>query len=180
MFQLERKGAEAFISDFEQLMVSMTWSGNQKNVDFDLFAVYENKNGSLGLVYYANQGDLNAFPFIKISDDASGDDADNEETLVIVNLDEMKSVWLCCWDYKKVEQGQAGRLVELAPKISIMDDKGNNFEVPLVNEVNGNCALIAKIDNSSPISIKLLNASRSTILPGLVGQEDALMRFLKG
>lgn len=177
MFQLEAKDAQAFISDFEQLMVAMTWTCS---ADFDLFAVYEAKDGRRGIVYYKDLGDMNAFPFIKLSGDAGTDDSggDNEESLVIVSLTEMKYVWLCCWDYPKVEAGQPGRFGGSDVKITIMDDKGNNFEVPMVCTEQGNVARIATIDNTSPISIKLLNSSRAGVLQGL--NPGALMSFLQG
>ena len=183
MFQLESKDAQAFISDFEQLMVTLTWysPASPNNIDLDIFAVYEAKDGRRGVVYYKDLGDMNAFPFIKLSGDAGSDDDDvageKEESLVIVNLSEMKYVWLCCWDYPKVESGQPGRLVGSNAKVTIMDDKGNNFEVPLVCENAGNVARIATIDNSSPISIKLLNSSRAGVLQGL--NPGALMSFLQ-
>ena len=166
MFRLEAKDSHGFISDFEQLMVAMTWS---TETDFDLFAVYHAKNGQKGIVYYNDMGDLNAFPFIKLSGDAGTNDSggDNEESLVIVSLHEMKYVWLCCWDYPKVEVGQPGRFAGSDLTIKVMDDKGNDFVVPLVFSGQANVACIAKIDNSSPISIKLVNSSRSGVMSGL-------------
>lgn len=175
MFELQTKDAEAFLADFQQLMVSMTWTAD---VDFDLFAVYEAKDGRRGIVYYNDLGNMNAFPFMKLSGDAGADDDAKEESLVIVNLNEMKKVYLCCWDYKKVEQGVAGRFAGSGLKVSVMDDKGGRFEIPMVDNGAGNMARMATIDCSSPISTKLLNASKAGVLNGL--NPAALVQFLEG
>jgi uncharacterized protein involved in tellurium resistance len=188
MFELQAKDDQAFLSDFQQLSVVMTWWSPPKpnNIDLDLFAVYEAKDGRRGIVYYKDLGDMNVFPFIKLSGDAGSDDdddippggAEQEENLVIVRITEMKRVYLCCWDYPKVESGQSGRLSGNSLKVNIMDDKGGSFEVPMVSSQQGNVACIATIDNSSPITTKLLNSSNATVLQGL--NPGALMAFLEG
>ena len=41
-----------------------------------------------------------------------------------------------------------------------MDDKGESVAVPLTSPDNGHVALIARIDNTSPIGAKLINLNR--------------------
>lgn len=164
--ELVQKGSEANVGGFKQLMVSMKWS---TAADFDLAAVYESKTGQQGLVYFGELGDLNAFPFMQLSgDEGVGDTGgDNEETMRIANLDDMKYVWLLCWDYGKVQEGTAARFKDSDVNLSVVDDKGNSHSVNLDTGDTGNVALIATIDNSSPIGAKLINSSKAGTLKGL-------------
>lgn len=175
MFTLKEKDSNAYLSDFSQLMVNMTWTTAQ---DFDLFAVYETKSGSRNIVYYDTPGDLNDFPYMKLSGDAGVDEqaGDNVESLTIVDLSQMKYVWLCCWDYNKVTSGTPISFGNSDLKIAVMDDTGQNFEVPMASFDNGNVVCIATIDNSSPISTKLHNSSKVSTLRGL--DPESLMSFL--
>ncbi len=164
--ELKQKGAEANVGGFKQLMVSMKWT---TAADFDLAAAYEDKNGKQGLVYFGEQGDLNAFPFMQLSgDEGVGDKGgDNEETMRITKLDDMKYVWLMCWDYGKVQDGTPARFKDSDVTLAVMDDQGATHEVSLDTGDMGNVALLATIDNSSPIGAKLVNASKAGTLKGL-------------
>ncbi|PID73247.1 MAG: hypothetical protein CSB33_04835 [Desulfobacterales bacterium] len=164
--ELKQKGAEANVGGFKQLMVTMKWT---TATDFDLAALYEDKSGKQGLVYFGEMGDLNAFPFMQLSgDEGVGDTGgDNEETMRITKLDDMNYVWLMCWDYGKVQDGQPARFKESDIRIMLMDDKGESHNVTLDTGDMGNVALIATIDNSSPIGAKLINSSKAGTLKGL-------------
>ena len=164
--ELKQKGSEANVGGFKQLMVSMKWT---TAADFDLAAAYEDKSGKQGLVYFGELGDLNAFPFMQLSgDEGVGDTGgDNEETMRITKLDDMKYVWLLCWDYGKVQDGAPARFKDSDVALSVMDDQGNNHNVTLDTGDMGNVALIATIDNSSPVGAKLINSSKAGTLKGL-------------
>lgn len=164
--ELKQKGSEANVGGFKQLMVTMKWT---TAADFDLAAAYEGKDGKQGLVYFGEQGDLNAFPFMQLSgDEGVGDTGgDNEETMRITKLDDMKYVWLLCWDYGKVQDGAPARFADSDVNMTVMDDKGASHNVNLDTGDMGNVALIATIDNSSPVGAKLINSSKAGTLKGL-------------
>jgi tellurite resistance protein TerA len=163
---LKQKGSEANVGGFKQLMVSMKWT---TAADFDLAAAYEDKQGKQGLVYFGELGDLNAFPFMQLSgDEGVGDTGgDNEETMRITKLEDMKYVWLLCWDYGKVQEGAPARFKESDVSMTVMDDQGTSHKVDLDTGDMGNVALIATIDNSSAIGAKLINSSKAGTLKGL-------------
>lgn len=163
---LKQKGSEANVAGFKQLMVSMKWT---TAADFDLAAAYEDKNGKQGLIYFGELGDLNAFPFMQLSgDEGVGDTGgDNEETMRITKLDEMKFVWLLCWDYGKIQDGAPARFKDSDVSLTVLDDKGTSHNVSLDTGDMGNVALLAIIDNSSPVGAKLINASKAGTLKGL-------------
>jgi len=163
---LKQKGAAANVGSFKQLLVTMKWT---TAADFDLSAVYETKDGRKGLVYFGDMGDLNGFPFMQLSgDEGVGDKGgDNEEQMRIASLDQMKYVWIICWDYGKVQAGQAARFRDSDVRLTVMDDRGNAHQVKLDTGEMGNVALIATIDCSSPIGASLVNTSKAGTLKGL-------------
>jgi len=175
---LKQKGSEANVGGFKQLMVKMKWS---TAADFDLAAAYEDKNGKQGLVYFGELGDLNAFPFMQLSgDEGVGDTGgDNEETMRITKLDDMKYVWLLSWDYGKVQEGAPARFNESDVSMTVLDDKGTSHKVNLDTGDMGNVALIATIDNSNPVGVKLINSSKAGTLKGLKKLQQ-LMDIING
>ncbi|OQX24687.1 MAG: hypothetical protein BWK80_19445 [Desulfobacteraceae bacterium IS3] len=176
--ELKQKGETANVGGFKQLMITMKWT---TAADFDLAAAYENKEGKPGLVYFGELGDLNAFPFMQLSgDEGVGDKGgENEEIMRIAKLDDMKYVWIMCWDYGKVKDGSAARFKDSDVKLSVVDDKGTTHNITLDTGDMGNIALIATIDNSSPIGAKLVNSSKAGTLKGLKKLDD-LMGIIKG
>ncbi|RKZ87910.1 MAG: hypothetical protein DRR19_13125 [Candidatus Parabeggiatoa sp. nov. 1] len=171
--ELKQKGTEANVGGFKQLMISMKWS---TAADFDLAAAYESKTGKQGLVYFGELGDLNAFPFMQLSgDEGVGDkEGENEETMRITKLDEMKYVWILCWDYGKMQSGAPARFKDSDVSLSITDDKDSTHNVTLDTGTMGNVALIATIDNASAIGVKLINDSKAGTLKGLKNLQQLL------
>lgn len=174
--ELKQKGSEAFIA-IKQLMVSMKWT---TAADFDLAAAYEGKDGKIGLVYFGELGDLNNFPFLQLSgDEGVGDSGgDNEETMRITKLDDMKFVWILCWDYGMVQNGQGARFKDSDITLTIMDDAGKSTSVAIDSGDLGNVCCIATIDNVSPMGAKLINASKTGTLKGLKNL-DQLMTVIR-
>ena len=164
--ELKQKGTTANVGSFKQLTISMKWT---TAADFDLAATYETKAGKQGLVYFGDMGNLKAFPFMQLSgDEGVGDkEGDNEETMRIVQLDEMKYVWIMCWDYGKIQTGSPARFTDSDVSLSVTDDKGTSHNVTLDTGSLGNVALIATIDNSNAVGAKLINDSKAGTLKGL-------------
>jgi len=174
--ELAQKGQEAYIA-IKQLMVSMKWT---TAADFDLAAAYEGKDGKRGLVYFGDLGDMNAFPYMKLSkDEGVGDKSgDNEETMRITRLDEMKYIWVFCWDYGMVQNGKGARFKDSDVTLTITDDTGKSVSISLDTGEMGNVCCIGTIDNSSPMGAKLINTSKIGTLKGLKSS-DQLMEIAK-
>ncbi|MCP4700110.1 MAG: hypothetical protein GY862_25145 [Gammaproteobacteria bacterium] len=170
--ELKQKGAEGYIA-IKQLMVSMKWT---TAADFDLAAVYEGKDEKKGIVYFGDLGDLNAFPYMQLSgDEGVGDKGgDNEESMRIVQLDQMKTLWIFCWDYGMVQSGSAARFKDSDITLSITDNTGKSVSVDIDAGDMGNVCCIATIDNSNPMGAKLINTSKIGTLKGLTQLEQLL------
>ncbi len=170
--ELKQKGAEGYIP-LKQLMVSMKWT---TAADFDLAVVYESKNSQQGIVYFGDLGNMNQFPFMQLSGDQGIGDkgGDNEETLRITRLDDMKYVWIFCWDYGKVQEGSAARFGDSDITLTITDDTGQMISVKVDTGDFGNVCCIATIDNTSAIGAKLINSSKAATLKGLKQLEQLL------
>ena len=160
---LKSKGDEAYIS-VKQLMVTLKWS---TSVDLDLMAFYKTKDGKTGAVYSDNypggvMGSLNSFPFIQLSGDAGvgAKGGDNEEVLRITKLDDMAEVHIVTLNYTDASSKKDVAFNSYDGGIVIMDDKGESIAVPLNSAEKGHIAVIAKIDNSSPMGAKLINENR--------------------
>jgi len=173
---LVQKGQEANIGGIKQCMVTLKWT---TSTDFDLAAVYEGKDGKTGLVYFGELGDLNAFPFIQLSGDAGVGDTggDNQEDMRITKIDDMNKIWIICWDYGAVTDGKPARFSGSDVIVSLIDDTGTNHSVSLDTGDTGNTALVATIDNSSPMGAKFVNDSKAGTLKGLKNL-DQLMSII--
>jgi tellurite resistance protein TerA len=175
---LKKKGEEAFVS-VKQLMVSMKWT---TAADFDLAALYEGKDGKIGLVYFSELGDLNAFPFLQLSgDEGVGDKGgENEETMRITKLDDLKYVWLLCWDYGAVDKGKPARFKDSDIQVTISDDSGKSQNVTLDTGDTGNVTNIATIDNSGAMGPKIVNASKTTVWKSFPSKTEMILNWVKG
>ena len=170
--ELKQKGSEGFIP-VKQLMISMRWT---TAADFDLAAVYETKEGKHGIVYFGDLGDMNNFPYMQLSgDEGVGDKGgDNEETMRITRLDEIKYVWIFCWDYGMVQSGQGARFKDSDLKLALTDNTGKTITVSVDTGDMGNVCCIATLDNSSPIGAKIVNSSQVGTLKGLKRLEQLI------
>lgn len=160
---LNEKGSEAFIA-VKQLMVTLKWSAN---VDLDLMAFYRAKDGRSGGVISDNYpggslGSLNEFPYIQLSGDegvgATG--GDNEEILRITRLDDLAELYICTINYTDAIAKQDSSFSEYDGGVVVIDEKGETIAVPLNSETSGHVAVIAKIDNTSPVGAKLINENK--------------------
>ena len=165
--EIAQKGGSAELDVLKQLLVVMKWRSKH---DFDLAALYKAKDGREGLAYFQEKGDLNAFPYMKLSGDAGvGDKVDaggNEEQMKITKLDDMKAVHLIVWDYGAVQRGSKARFAESNVSVEVKDDKGNSNSVRLDSGEMGNVIVLAKIEVTE-LGAKLVNESNVGTLKGL-------------
>lgn len=157
--ELKDKGQTANLPTVKKLLVTLTW---KSAVDLDLMAFYEKHDGSDGGVYTKNlggsHGDLNKFPYMQLSGDegvgASG--GDNEENIRITNLDQIKKLYVIAINYTDAKEKNSNASFQMYDgRVSIVNEKGESFEVPLTSSENGTAALICSIDNSNPIGAVL-------------------------
>jgi tellurite resistance protein TerA len=124
---------------------------------------------------------MNEFPYMQLSkDEGVGDKGgDNEETMRITRLDDMNYVWIFCWDYGMVQNGQSARFKDSDVVLSIIDDTGKNISVEIDTGDTGNVCCIATLDNSSAMGAKIINSSVAGTLKGLKSL-DQLVALVKG
>ncbi|MEY3219254.1 MAG: hypothetical protein RIT27_611 [Pseudomonadota bacterium] len=174
--ELKQKGQETFIP-LMQLMATMKWT---TAADFDLAALYETADGKTGLVYFGDRGDKNAFPYIHLNEDSGVGDkgGDNEEVLFITRLDDIKNVWIFCWDYNRAQKGETARFTDSDIQIIIEENTGKAITVKLDSIESGNIACIAHINNSNSEGARLINMSKVATLNGLktLDQLTAIVR----
>ncbi|MCL0036239.1 hypothetical protein M1N47_02270 [Dehalococcoidia bacterium] len=164
--ELKQKGQEAQLGGIKQFMVTLKWT---TAADFDLAAAYEAKDGRTGLVYFGEMGNLNEFPFMQLSgDEGVGDTGgDNKEEMRVMKIDDMKYLWILCWDYGAVQEGKPARFAGSDVEVSVMDDSGTSHAVTLDTGDTGNVCVVATIDNSSAMGAKFINTSKAGTLKGL-------------
>lgn len=169
---LDKKGDEAYIS-IKQLIVTLKWTAN---VDLDLMAFYETKDGKKGGVFSdlypgGSLGNLNTFPFIELSGDEGVDatGGDNEEVLRITKLDDIAEIYIVSINYTDATEKREVYFNSYDGNVTVMDDKGEKIEVPLNSPDRGHVAVIARIDNRSPMGAKLINMNDVMDLPDFVG-----------
>ena len=160
---LKAKGDEAYIS-IKQLMVTLTWTAS---VDLDLMAFYRTKDGQVGGVFSDNyaggsMGNLNAFPFIQLSEDAGvgARGGANEEVLRITKLDHIQELYICTLNFTDASQNRRASFNQYDGHVVVTDDKGESVGVPLDANQLGTVAVIAKVDNTGFMGTKLINENR--------------------
>lgn len=171
--ELKQKGEDTSIDVNQQMTVTMKWT---TAADFDLAAAYETKQGKQGLVYFGDKGKLDKFPYISLSGDEGVGDmgGNNEESMLINHLDDMKHVWIFCWDYGMVQRGQAARFKDSDVQLTLTDQAGNHIAVTVDTGEIGNVCCIATIDNTNPADTKLINYSQAGTLKGLKTLEQLM------
>jgi len=163
---LQQKGQEAQLGGMKQFMVTLKWTSA---ADFDLAAVYESKDGKLGMVYFGELGSLNEFPFMQLSgDEGVGDTGgDNQEEMRVTKFEDMKYIYVVCWDYGAVTDGKPARFDNSDVSVSVMDDAGTSHAVTLDTGDTGNVCVLATVDNSNAMGAKFVNLSKAGTLKGL-------------
>lgn len=157
---LNKKGEEAYVS-VKQLMITLRWTAD---VDLDLMAFYKTKTGQPGGIFSdgypgGSMGSLNSFPFIELSGDAGvgAKGGDNQEILRITKLDDLAELYIVALNYTDASQKIASAFGSYDGSVIVMNDRGEEVEVPLNASEKGHVAVICKIDNTSPMGAKLVN-----------------------
>ena len=160
---LKKKGDEAYIP-IHKLIVTLKWTAD---VDLDLMAFYKTKDNRTGAVFSTNypggnMGSLNSFPYIKLSGDAGvgAKGGDNQEELGISQLGEMAELYICTLNYTDASQKKNSSFSNYDGGVVVTDDRGESVAIPLDSTEIGHIAIIAKIDNTSPIGARLINENR--------------------
>ena len=160
---LAKKGDSAHIS-VKQLMCTLKWT---KDVDLDLMVFYKAKDGRTGGVISdsypgGSLGNLNSFPFIQLSGDAGvgAKGGENEEVVRITKLDDMLEIFICTLNYTDASEKKDVSFDAYDGSVTVMDDKGESIVIPLSAKEKGHVAVIARIDNSSPMGAKLVNENK--------------------
>lgn len=169
---LMQKGTEANVGTLKEAKATMSWT---TAADFDLAAAFQKGDNTWDMVYFQKKGDLNAEPFMQLSEDAGVGDAggENEEVLTIKSLEGKKKVHLLVWDYGQVTKGGPARFAESDVKLSLVDDKGTSYDVKLDAGQIGNVACIATIENG-PTGAKIINTSVAGVLKKFSKLEDIM------
>lgn len=169
---LREKGEVAALPVIKQLVVNLRWSSS---IDLDLMAFYQGKDGSVGGIYTSllggNTGDLNKFPWISLDKDdgVKSSTLDKSESLKIFKLDGVERIFLVALNYTDARNNNlVASFSNYNGLIEVVDDTGKAFEVPLKDPSAGVAALIATIDNSSPIGATLKRDDRVMSLEELV------------
>lgn len=146
--ELKQKGTSAQLGAFKQLKVSLIWTAP---VDLDLMAFYKTKDGQTGGVYSDNYsggglGDLNAFPFIQLSGDAGvgATGGDKQEELRVTKLDDLAELYIVALNFTDASSGASRVFSQYDARVEVVNDRGEQFVVPLDSDQPGPVAVICK------------------------------------
>lgn len=162
---LQQKGDTAVMpATFREMLVSLKWT---KAVDLDLMAFFKKKDGSVGSVFTSqmggSMGDLNSFPFIKLSGDAGVGDkgGNNEEKITISKIDPtIAEIYLVVVNYHAASKGLAESFKTYDGQLEVKTDTGESFGMLLDSPESGVAAVIARIDNTGIAGPKLVKENR--------------------
>lgn len=159
---LVKKGADAQIGAFKQLMVSLIWTSA---VDLDLMAFYKTKSGQVGGVYSDNYsggsiGDLNSFPFMQLSGDAGvgAIGGDNREEMRIMKLDDIEELYICALNFTDASQNRDSSFSTYDARVEVITDNGKKHTIALDSNVKGTVAILCKF-KSGFMGAQLINDS---------------------
>lgn len=168
----------------KNITATLSWTAS---VDLDLYAFYRIKQtvkprggflgfggvkpGKEGKVFFMSRGNLKEFPWMQLDkDEGIGDrGGSNKENLRITNLDEIEHVLIVANIFNKPNANFA----KYDGRVTVKDDSGGSFEVPLTASSGGNWCIIAHIDNSKATGAKLINVNQ------VQSTEPSIAQFLK-
>jgi len=153
---IAQKGHEAYITTLKNLTICLQWA---TTVQFELAAVYEGKNGQRGWVHSGDMGNLNAFPFMYLNMQGN-----NEKTLQITSLSDIKTIHLFCFDKNLVNNKQWLQFKDSDIYLSVTDETKKNVFIEIDSDNTGNICQLATIDNSGIMGAKLINVSQINTL----------------
>lgn len=160
---IKRKGEEALIGDFKQLIVKLIWTSA---VDLDLMAFYRMEDGRVGGVYSTNYdggslGSLNAFPFMQLSGDAGvgATGGDNEEVLRIVKLDGVAELFVVAINFTDAAGKTNKPFANYDARVEVQTDKGEKHTVRLDSREPGPVSILCHFSTNF-MGAKLTNDSK--------------------
>lgn len=164
---LSTSGSSQEVMFAQELTVTLSWYAA---VDLDLMAFYRTQSGAVGGVYssmYAQggQGDLNAFPHMKLDQDAGvgagGDGQEKRETLKIKSLDQITQLYLVAVNFTDASRNQASEFASFDGRVCVTNEKGDEINVVLASKESGAAAVFARIEHSNSLIGPILhNESR--------------------
>ena len=158
---LNKKGDEVYLT-VNRFLVTLTWTAS---VDLDLMAFYQTKNGKEGGVFPShypggNLGSLKYFPYLKLNSHPLKTGGNQEQILGVSKLDNFACLYICAVNHRDMIAKKDSCFGDYDGGISILCDKKTTIGIPLNYPEKGQIALIAKIDNTSIISAKLINENQ--------------------
>ena len=159
---LKKKGETATVGSFKQLKVSLIWTSA---VDLDLMAFYQTKDGRSGGVYSdnyssGNMGDLNVFPFMKLSGDegvgATG--GASREEMLVTKLDDIEKLEIVAVNFTDASEGTNKTFSQYDARVEVITDSGESHTISLDSSSSGSVATICKISPSF-MGLQLTNDS---------------------
>jgi len=159
---IAQKGNDAYIS-LKNLTISLQWA---TTVQFELAVVYEGKNGQHGWLHNGDVGYLNTFPFMCLQSEAN-----NEKTLQISSLNDIKTIQLYCWDKSLVKNKQLLKFKDSDIYLSLTDETKKNVLIEVDSNDIGNICHLATLDNTSIMGAKLINMSQISTLDEITFEE---------
>lgn len=139
---LEKKGDNMLINP-NDATIKLKWSTWE---DFDIAALCKTKEGNFELIYYANKGRLDQFPFMMLDKDEMAGKGPKEETIQIANLDSMEKVAIIAWDYSN--KGGKANFDVSDVAVSIEDQNGFEATAKLVVNEKSDSVCVASITNT--------------------------------
>lgn len=174
---IKEKGQSAVLpSSFKEMLVSLKWT---KDVDLDLMAFYETKDGQKGAIYTKNlggsHGNLNAHPFMQLSGDegVGAVGGDNEETMTISSLSNLAKVYIAALNYTAQSTGTPEAFGNYDGGITVKTDgqsEEDSFGMLLDSMDKGTVALVATIDNTGVAGPKLIKENEVLSLADFVAK----------
>jgi uncharacterized protein involved in tellurium resistance len=149
-----------------ELTVTLSWNAA---VDLDLMAFYQTKSGESGGVYSelyseGGQGNLNAFPYMQLDQDAglSEDEGASRETLKIKTLDEISSLYLVAMNFSDAAYNKESSFASFDGQVTIENEKGQKVTVVLASQAVGAAALFATIEHTNDLMGPVLSLTNKS------------------
>ena len=126
------------------LTAHLDWDGGSnsrrsKGADLELYALWADRAGKTGVVYYRDLGSLTGAPYVKHAGDST---TPGRETVQITRPDHLAHVAIC--SYSAVSNG-AGSFKSYGAKAVVDDGNGSQITVPLFNDSERYWVCIATI-----------------------------------
>jgi len=179
---LGKKGDETDVS-VRELVILLKWTAD---VDLDLLAFYQTKDGRTGGVFSKNYpggtlGNLNKFPFIELDHDAGVKVScrKKEEMLRISELGDMAELYIVTINYTDAIANTPSAFRNYDGSVAVINERWESIEVPLNSPEKGHVAVICKIDNTSHARAKLVNLNKIMDFKDLITTVPGANMFIR-